>query len=68
MNNVIQFKRPDLKEQRKAQSKGKTLCLNGFHKWKVWQKKQFDVKSGKLITVYKCDRCGKTKTQLLGKD
>ena len=68
MSNIIHFKRPSLKAQRKAQSKGKTLCNNGFHKWKIWQDKQFDVRSGKLITVMKCDRCGITRTKLLGKD
>lgn len=60
MTNVVQFKKPSQKEK----AKGKTLCRNGFHKWKVWQKKQFDVKSGKLVTVLKCERCGETKTEL----
>lgn len=59
MGEVIKFKKPSLKEKHK----GKTLCKNGFHKWKIEQAKQFDVKSGKLITVYKCSRCGASKTQ-----
>jgi hypothetical protein len=56
--NVIPFKRPSLKEK----ARGKTLCGRGFHKWAIDQKKQFDVKQGKLVTVYKCSRCGATKT------
>ncbi len=26
-------------------------------------RKPFDVKQGKLITIYKCSRCGETKTE-----
>ena len=58
MDNVIPFKKPSLKEK----AKGKTLCGRGFHKWEIDQKKQFDVKQGRLITVHKCKRCGVTKT------
>jgi hypothetical protein len=58
MSNVIPFKRPSLKEK----AKGKTLCGRGFHKWEIDQKKQFDVKQGKLITLHRCRRCGATKT------
>jgi len=58
MGDVIKFKKPSLKEKHK----GKTLCKNGFHKWAVDQNKQFDVKSGKLVTIYKCSRCGIIKT------
>lgn len=46
----------------KNKSKGTTLCSSGFHKWKIDQKKQFDVKAGKLITIKRCSRCGQTKT------
>ena len=59
MGEVIKFKIPSLKDK----NKGKTLCKNGFHKWLVDQDKQFDVKSGKLVTLYKCARCGITKTR-----
>ena len=57
MGDIIPFKRKSLKQKHK----GKTLCQNGFHKWEVLKEKQFDVKQGKLVTVYKCSRCGKTK-------
>ena len=59
MGEVIKFKKTSLKEKHK----GKTLCQNGFHKWVIEQNKQFDVKSGKLVTLYKCSRCGTTKTK-----
>lgn len=57
MAKILKFKKPSLKEKHK----GKTLCKNGFHKWEICQKKQFDVKSGKLVTVMKCKRCGASK-------
>lgn len=48
----------------KTIGEGDTLCRAGFHKWIVDQKKQFDVKLGKLVTVRRCDRCGARKTTL----
>lgn len=60
MADIVPFKRPSLKEK----AKGRTLCSSGFHKWVIDQKKQFDVKRGKLITVHRCKRCGATKTTL----
>jgi hypothetical protein len=56
---VLQFRKPSLKEKHK----GKTLCKHGHHKWQVDKAKQFDVKQGKLVTVYKCARCGKEKVK-----
>ncbi len=41
--------------------KGNTLCKNGFHKWEVEKEKTFDVKFGKLVTSYRCKRCGAVK-------
>lgn len=61
MGDIIQFKKPSLKEKHK----GKTLCKNGFHQWEISKEKQFDVKQGKLVTLYKCKRCGKIKTKAL---
>jgi hypothetical protein len=58
MGNVVQFK----KIRAKDKHKGKTLCRSGFHKWKVDKNKPFDVKTGKLLSVYRCVRCGATKT------
>ena len=59
MGDIIPFRKPRPGEK----SRGKTLCREGFHKWQVWQRKPFDVKQGKLITIYKCTRCGETKNE-----
>jgi len=59
MGDVIPFRKPKASEKHK----GKTLCVSGFHKWRIEQAKQFDVKRGKLVTVYRCERCGQTKTE-----
>ena len=61
MADILPFKRP--KPSAKAQSK--TLCRSGFHKWKVVTSKQFDVKQGRLVTVSRCERCGKEKVERL---
>jgi hypothetical protein len=39
------------------------LCQNGHHRWVVWQNKPFDVKRGKLITIYRCERCGAERSE-----
>jgi len=53
MGDVVQFK----KKKASAKHKGKTMCKRGFHKWQVVKEQAFDVKQGKLVTVYKCERC-----------
>jgi len=60
MSNILPFKRPTDFEKHK----GKTLCRSGFHKWEIIKDKQFDVKQGKLVTLYKCIRCGEQKVDL----
>jgi hypothetical protein len=60
MGEVVKFKRPKLSDKHR----GKTLCQNGFHKWEVDKASQFDVKQGRLVTLYKCSRCGVTKTKV----
>lgn len=56
-----------LQKHRKAllQKKGKqsTLCGNNFHSWSVVKDSVFDVKQGKLVTQYRCKRCGAVKTE-----
>lgn len=59
MGDVIKFKRPSQQERHK----GHTLCKRGFHKWEIVQGRPFDVKTGRLVTHYRCQRCGATKTQ-----
>ena len=51
MGTVVPFKRP------KVPVKKQSLCRHGFHKWTIWQAKQFDVRKGQLVTVYRCDHC-----------
>ena len=61
MGKVIQFKQKKVSERHK----GNTLCRSGFHKWEIVKEKQFDVKQGKLMTVYQCKRCQIFKNKLL---
>ena len=57
MADILTFK----KKKPADRHKGKTLCKSGFHKWVVVQEKQFDVKQGKLVTIFRCQRCGSVK-------
>lgn len=59
MGEVVAFKKPKLSEKHK----GKSLCRHGFHKWEIVNEKQFDVKQGKLVTVYRCKRCSAEKVK-----
>jgi hypothetical protein len=59
MGDVIPFRRPSPGEKHK----GKTLCRHGHHKWVVDKTRQFDVKQGRLVTRYRCARCGKQRVR-----
>jgi len=59
MGEILPFKRP--KDKRKSQ--GDTLCRSGHHKWVADKGTRFDVKTGRLVTLYRCARCGKTKVK-----
>lgn len=59
MGDVVKFKIPKASEKHK----GKSLCKSGFHKWEVQKEQQFDVKQGRLVSVYVCKRCGKKKVE-----
>lgn len=61
MGKIIRFKKPDLREK----AEGRTLCRNGFHRWKTVSERKFDVRQGKLVTLLRCERCGKQQTKLL---
>lgn len=61
MAKILSFKKPAPREK----NRGKTLCLHDFHKWQVVAERKFDVKQGRLVTQYRCARCGKEKTELL---
>ena len=58
MAEIIPFK-----PRKQAVRRDSVLCRNGHHKWVVWQSKPFDVKLGKLVTVYRCERCGAERTE-----
>ena len=55
MADILAFK----KKKPSEKHKGRTLCRSGFHKWVVVTERQFDVKQGRLVTLYRCTRCGK---------
>jgi len=58
MADILPFKK--IKPSHKH--KGKSLCKSGFHKWQLLQT-PFDVKKGKLVSQYRCARCGETKNK-----
>lgn len=59
MADILTFRRPKAAEKHK----GKGLCRDGHHKWVVDQTQVFDVKQGRLVTRYRCARCGRSKTK-----
>ncbi|MGF1643699.1 MAG: hypothetical protein ACFCUJ_08625 [Thiotrichales bacterium] len=59
MGDVIAFRRP----KPKPPGGGSILCRNGFHKWAIDKEQVFDVKRGKLVTVVRCERCGKERIE-----
>lgn len=54
MAEILPFKRPKPSQRHH----NRILCRSGFHKWEVVPNQHFDVKQGKLVTVYRCRRCG----------
>ena len=60
MADILPLRRPKAAEKHQ----GKTLCRSGFHKWKVDKDRVFDVKQGRLVTIYRCERCGATRNEL----
>lgn len=61
MSNVLPFKKVSAAKR----FKGRSLCRDGFHKWRVENERKFDVKQGKLVTVLRCERCQKVQHRLL---
>lgn len=57
MGDVVPFQKPDSRKPRKG------LCQHGFHKWEVVKDTEFDSKQGKLVSRYRCQRCGKEKVE-----
>lgn len=60
MGDVLPFRKPKPSDKRR----NKTLCKSGFHKWKIDPSQRFDVKQGKLVTVYRCVRCSAIRREL----
>ncbi len=48
----------ELRKARQRERARSSLCREGHHKWQVVKERQFDVKRGKLVTLYRCQRCG----------
>jgi hypothetical protein len=61
MADIVPFQRAQPKP--KAKARRNALCANGHHRWVVWQDKPFDSKRGKLVTVYRCERCGAERSE-----
>ena len=59
MADILPFKRPKAAQKHR----GNTLCRHGFHKWRLDPARKFDVKQGRLVTLYRCSRCGAERTQ-----
>ena len=59
MADIIPFRKPRAADKHR----GKSLCRDGLHKWVVDTRSKFDVKLGKLVSLYRCARCGQTKTR-----
>ena len=64
MAKILEFK-PVKKTPKMSLVKktGNSLCREGHHKWEVVKETQFEVKQGKLVTLYRCKRCGISKTK-----
>jgi len=58
MADIIEFRARPRPSPRKS-----TLCRQGHHKWEVQKETRFDVKEGKLVSVWRCARCGKTRVR-----
>ncbi len=63
MADILPFKKPAAKSAH--HNKGNTLCKQGHHKWQIVTRQKFDVKQGRLVTVFECQRCGKRKVKAL---
>ena len=59
MADILPFKKPDKKKPKRG------MCQHGFHKWVIWKEKQFDVREGRLVTVFRCQRCGAEKVKAI---
>jgi hypothetical protein len=49
--------------RQRVRASGVTYCRSGFHQWQIVIEQRFDVREGKLLTVERCTRCGKTRNR-----
>ncbi len=69
MVKIIDFQAAKAKQlnqeklNRKALGRHRVMCENGHHKWRIIKARRFDVKAGRLATLYKCEHCDQTKTE-----
>ena len=63
MADIIPLTKTRRKAHRAKTRDGRTLCRHGFHRWEVVPGTPFDVKTGKLVTRYKCTRCGEVRNK-----
>lgn len=49
------------KALRRQRAKGATLCGHGHHRWVRMDADPFDVRTGRLVTRWRCSRCGAEK-------
>lgn len=61
MADILPFKARSNKEKHR----GNTLCRQGHHKWSIVKERAFDSREGRLVTVFECQRCKKTKVKAL---
>ena len=47
-----------LKKWKRKRAEGKSLCVQGLHKWQLQSERRFDVKLGRLVSAERCSRCG----------
>ena len=59
MADILPFKHPRARKEPEKLM----LCRSGFHKWEVEKAKRFDVKQGRLVTSYRCRRCGAVRNE-----
>jgi len=59
--DILPFRRPAPRDRHR----GNTLCRHGHHRWRVDSAQRFDVKQGRLVTLYRCERCDKTRLETL---
>ena len=59
MGEILPFRKPKASERHR----GKTLCRHGHHRWEIDKERVFDTKQGRLVTRYRCARCGLTRTR-----